>query len=103
MEHANSPDAINVVTKLAQERAPDIIEALNAQKPAAAAGIFQYLPPEKAIEVLDQPGLDNECEIIATLPSDKAVELLSGVSADRAADIFGEVMAVATLTNGGRR
>src|SRR5882757_9611326 len=76
------------IKDLAQERAPDIIEALNARDPEAAAGIVRRLPPEKAIEVLDQPGLDSETEIIAALPAGMAIALLAGVSADRAADIF---------------
>lgn len=77
---------------LSHERAPDIIEALNAQEPEAAAATIQQLPTEKTIEILDQPGLDNVCEIIAALPAKTAVTLLSGVSADRAADIFRELV-----------
>jgi magnesium transporter len=87
---------------LAQERAPDIVEALNARKPADAARMLQSLPAEKAIEVLDLPGLDNTCEILAELPMDAAVSLLSGVSDDRAADIFKELVEPlrSTLLNG---
>jgi magnesium transporter len=87
---------------LAQERAPDIVEALNARKPADAARMLQSLPAEKAIEVLDLPGLDNTCEILAELPTDAAVSLLSGVSDDRAADIFKELVEPlrTTLLNG---
>jgi magnesium transporter len=76
---------------LAQERAADIIEALNSREPAEAAGIIGRLQPEKAIEVLDEPGIDNASEIIAALPTDTAIALLAGVSADRAADIFREL------------
>ena len=87
---------------LALERAPDIVEALNARKPADAARMLQSLPAEKAIEVLDLPGLDNTCEILAELPTDAAVSLLSGVSDDRAADIFKELVEPlrTTLLNG---
>ena len=87
---------------LAQERAPDIVEALNARKPADAAKLLQSLPAEKAIEVLDLPGLGNTCEILAELPTDAAVSLLSGVSDDRAADIFKELVEPlrTTLLNG---
>jgi magnesium transporter len=77
---------------LAHERAPEIVEALNAQAPAEAAKMLRALPAEKAIEVLDLPGLDNICEIVAELPTDTAVTLLSGVSDDRAADIFKELV-----------
>ncbi|VIO74172.1 magnesium transporter [Bradyrhizobium ivorense] len=87
---------------LAHERAPEIVEALNAREPADAAKLLQSLPTERAIEVLDLPGLDNTCEIIAELPTDAAVALLSGVSDDRAADIFKELIEPlrTTLLNG---
>ncbi|WP_298372560.1 magnesium transporter [uncultured Bradyrhizobium sp.] len=87
---------------LAHARAPEIVDALNAQEPADAAKLLQSLPSEKAIEVLDLPGLDNTCEILAELPKDRAVSLLSGVSDDRAADIFKELVEPlrTTLLNG---
>ncbi len=52
--------------------------------------------------MLDLPGLDNTCEILAELPQDTAVSLLSGVSDDRAADIFKELVEPlrTTLLNG---
>ncbi|QPF81778.1 magnesium transporter [Bradyrhizobium genosp. L] len=87
---------------LAHERAPDIVEALNAHEPEEAARLLRSLPPERAIEVLDLPGLENTCEILAELPTDAAVALLSGVSDDRAADIFKELVEPlrSTLLNG---
>lgn len=87
---------------LAHVRAPEIVDALNAREPANAAKLLQSLPAEKAIEVLDLPGLDNTCEILAELPKDTAVSLLSGVSDDRAADIFKELVEPlrTTLLNG---
>ncbi|MBR0871332.1 magnesium transporter [Bradyrhizobium tropiciagri] len=87
---------------LAHERAPEIVEALNAQEPVEAAKLLRSLPHERAIEVLDLPGLDNTCEILAELPTDTAVSLLSGVSDDRAADIFKELIEPlrTTLLNG---
>ncbi|MCC8957562.1 magnesium transporter [Bradyrhizobium sp. Pear77] len=80
----------------------EIVDALNAREPADAAKLLQSLPAEKAIEVLDLPGLDNTCEILAELPNDTAVSLLSGVSDDRAADIFKELVEPlrTTLLNG---
>ncbi|MHC2334542.1 magnesium transporter [Bradyrhizobium sp. USDA 4454] len=87
---------------LAHARAPDIVDALNAREPEEAAQLLRSLPSEKAIEVLDLPGLDNTCEILAELPIDTAVSLLSGVSDDRAADIFKELVEPlrTTLLNG---
>src|SRR5690348_5793817 len=74
--------------QLADERAADIVEVLNEQTPEVAASVLQHLPPERAIEVLDQPGLDWGPEIVSALPRDMALTLLAGVSADRAADLF---------------
>jgi magnesium transporter len=87
---------------LAHARAPEIVDALNAREPEDAARLLRSLPAEKAIEVLDLPGLDNTCEILAELPQDTAVSLLSGVSDDRAADIFKELVEPlrTTLLNG---
>ena len=104
----NSGDTMTLETvasphgDIAHERAPEIVEALNAREPADAAKLLRSLPAEKAIEVLDLPGLDNTCEILAELPTDTAVSLLSGVSDDRAADIFKELVEPlrTTLLNG---
>jgi magnesium transporter len=90
------------LTDLAQERAADIVEALNAREPEAAASIIRRVALEKAIEVLDEPGIDNAPEIIAALPTGLAIALLAGVSADRAADIFRQLEEPlrSTLLNG---
>lgn len=87
---------------LSLERAPDIVEAMNSREPDKAAALLRSLPSEKAVEVLDLPGLANTCEIIAELPTETAVALLSGVSDDRAADIFKELIEPlrTTLLNG---
>ncbi len=81
-------DPAGLAAALAHEHAPDIIDALNERTSEVAANVLQHLPPHKAIEVLDQPGLDWAVEIVATLPRDLAVSLLSGMSADRVADTF---------------
>jgi magnesium transporter len=102
MQDSETTTIAGAPADLAHERAPEIIEALNARKPADAAKLLQSLPVERAIEVLDAPGLDNTCEILAELPTNTAVSLLSGVSDDRAADIFKELVEPlrTTLLNG---
>src|SRR4051812_27711992 len=82
----HSPAAF--ASQLADERAADIVEVLNEQTPEIIASVLQHLPPERAIEVLDLPGLDHRPEIVSALPRDTALTLLAGVSADSAADIF---------------
>jgi magnesium transporter len=83
-----SIDPAALAARLADERAPDIVEALNERTPDDAALVLQGLPLERAVEVLDQPGLDHSPEIIATLPRERAKAYLTGMSADRVADVF---------------
>jgi magnesium transporter len=73
------------------ERAPDIVEAINDMPSALAVAVLLKMPADRAIEVLDQPGLDREPELISLMPRATAGSLLAGVSADRVADIFHHV------------
>ena len=73
------------------ERAADIVEALNDIPAELAAAVLLKLSPDRAIEVLDQPGLDHEPELVMLMPREAAAKLLAGVSADRVADIFHQV------------
>jgi magnesium transporter len=59
--------------------------------PELAVAVLLHLPPDRAIEVLDQPGLEREPELITLMPRTVAAKLLAGVSADRLADIFRQV------------
>ena len=76
---------------LSDERAPDIVEALNEEAPEVAAAILLGLPMERAVEVLDQPELDCAADIIEMLPRDRVAGYLSGMSADRVTDVFREI------------
>ena len=80
------PDAL--AKALADERGPDVIDALNSVPVDVAAAVLERFPHEKAVEVLDQPGLDCGIEIIAALPRDLAASYLTGMAADRVADTF---------------
>jgi magnesium transporter len=84
---AQTKDTAALVARLVNERAADIVEALNDEAPGVAAQVLLGLPRDRAIEVLDQPGLECGPEIIALLPRDTAAGLLAGVSADRVADL----------------
>ncbi len=81
-------DPALLTARLSEERAPDIVEALNEATPERAAALLLLLPAQRAVDVLDQPGLKEPAEIIVTMPTERAVALLDGVSADRLADIF---------------
>src|SRR3981081_3146525 len=80
-----------LAASMIEERAPDIVEALNDMPSELAVAVLLHLPPERAIEVLDQPGLDREPELVKLMPREAAARLLAGVSADRVADIFHQV------------
>jgi Mg/Co/Ni transporter MgtE len=82
-----SNDLALLVARLSDERAADVVEALNEATPDIAAAVLLGLPCERAVEVLDQPGLNNGPEIVARLPREAATSLLSGVPADRLADL----------------
>jgi magnesium transporter len=80
-----------LAASMIEERAPDIVEALNDMPPELAVAVLLHLPPDRAIEVLDQPGLEREPELVTLMPRAAAAGLLAGVSADRVADIFHQV------------
>jgi len=84
-------DPVALAAKLADERAPDIVEVLNEEIPQVAAAVILNLPPETAVAVLDTPSLDHAAEIFEAIPRDRVMPLLIGMSADRVADIFREL------------
>jgi magnesium transporter len=73
------------------ERAPDIVEALNDMLPELAVAVLLHLPADRGIEVLDQPGLEREPELLTRMPRETGARLLAGVSADRLAEIFRQI------------
>jgi magnesium transporter len=80
-----------LAASMIEERAADIVEALNDMPPKLAVAVLLHLPPDRAVEVLDQPGLEREPELITLMPRTVAAKLLAGVSADRLADILRQV------------
>jgi magnesium transporter len=84
-------DVAAFVARLADERAADIVDVLNEQTPETAAAILLGLPQERAVEVLDTPGLEHIPEIVIAVPRERAMPLLSAMSADRLADLFREL------------
>jgi MgtE intracellular N domain len=72
----------SLAASMIEERAPDIVEALNDMPPELAIAVLLHLPPDRAIEVLDQPELEREPELVTLMPREAAAKLLAGVSAD---------------------
>src|SRR6202171_2219285 len=88
---ADMVDPAFLAASMIDERAPDVVEALNDMPSELAVAVLLHLPPDRAIEVLDQPGLEREPELVTLMPQEAAAKLLAGVSADRLADIFRQV------------
>jgi magnesium transporter len=85
---AATREPFDLVRRLARERAPDVVDALNAESREETLHILRAMPDDRAIDVFDQPGLDRPGELIALLPRPKAARILTGMSADRAAEVF---------------
>lgn len=73
---------------LARNHVADIVETLNEHAPSYAAQVLLNLPNGRAVDVLDQPELNEPGAILKALPLDRAVSLIQGMSSDRIADIF---------------
>jgi magnesium transporter len=74
-----------------QMRSADLAEALNSLPRDAAARVVATLPYDLAVQVLDQPEMECEDEILARMPPDTAAHLIEAMSADRQADVFREM------------
>jgi magnesium transporter len=91
---ANADNIVNpaiLAASMIEERAADIVEALNDMPPDLAVAVLLHLPPDRAVEVLDQPGLEREADLVTLMPREAVAKLLAGMSADRVADIFRQV------------
>ena len=67
----NADDMVDpafLAASMIEERAPDIVEALNDMPAELAVGVLLHLPLDQAVEVLDQPGLDRESELVTLMP-----------------------------------
>jgi magnesium transporter len=71
--------------------AADIADVLNGQPSETAASILAHLPFANAVEVLDEPELQEPAELVQRLPAEQALALLQAMSADRMAQIFREL------------
>src|ERR1700680_1708250 len=80
-----------LAASMIEERAPDLVEALNDMPSELAVAVLLHLPPDRAIEVLDQPGLEREPELVTLMPREAAATLLAGASDDPLPDLCHQV------------
>lgn len=73
---------------LANLRAADIVESLNRLPSETSAQVFAALPFEVAVQVLDQPELTHETQLLNGIEPEVAARLVEAMSADRRADLF---------------
>ena len=88
---AMSGDAIAIARVLANDHVADMVEALNSEPRDLASELLAQVPFERAVEIFDQPELEDASELIAALPRPLAGRLLAEMSADRAADVLREL------------
>lgn len=82
----NGGTPVNV--QLGREHVADIVEFLNGKSAKEATDVIAHMPPQWAVEVLDQPQFHDASAVIEALPHEKAVALIEGMSTDRAADVL---------------
>jgi magnesium transporter len=68
--------------------APDVAEGLDQLPPEAAARVLANIPIDLAVQVMDEPHLENRLEIFRALPNDVRPTLLDAMSADQQADLL---------------
>ena len=73
---------------LAAYRPVDAAEALNSLDRGVAARVLEAMPVQAAIQILNEPHLDQPAKLIGLMPLDCAPALFVGLHPDRLADIF---------------
>jgi magnesium transporter len=81
-------DPAELTEVLSGMRAADIADALNELPPEGAARVLTVIPNEMAVQVLDEPELDQEAEIFRLLEDRTAATLVEAMSADQQANLF---------------
>ena len=87
-------DPGDLAAALAGMRAADVAEALNYlhdRAPDAAARVLAALPFEVAVQVLDEPELEQRDELFRQLDAGIGARLIEAMSADQQADLWNEL------------
>jgi magnesium transporter len=86
-----SGDPADFAQVVAGMQAADIAEALRGTAPMAAAHVIAALPFDLAVQVLDEPNLDDRVAIVRAMEVSTAGPFIDAMSADQQADLFREL------------
>src|SRR5262249_35785742 len=56
-----------------------------------AARVLQVMPKDAAVQIMNEPHLEQPAELIGLMPVDSAASILIDLNPDRRADVFGEL------------
>jgi magnesium transporter len=80
-----------LATALAAIRPVDAAEALNSLDRSVAGRVLEAMPVSAAVQILNEPHLDEPAKLIVQLPVDCAPAILTGLHPDQRAEIFREL------------
>jgi magnesium transporter len=81
-------DPAELAETLAGMRSADIAEALRALAPDAAGRVLTMMPFDQAVQVLDEPELEDRSDILRGLTPEASSLFLEAMSADQRAEVF---------------
>jgi magnesium transporter len=84
-------DPHEIAIALTGYRPVDAAEALNGLASDLAAQVLKAMPAAAAVQILNEPNLDEPAALIELLPLEGAAAILAGLHPDRRADIFREL------------
>lgn len=87
-ELAEPFDVQATAERIPNEHVADSVEILNELDQDEAVAVLALLPLDRAVDIFDQPGLNEPHELLQLLPHAQAVALLEHMSADQRSDIF---------------
>src|SRR5262245_8925248 len=84
-------DPVKLAQVLSALRPADAAETLNGLDRAVAAGVLEAMPVQAAIQLLNEPHLEQPAKLVELMPVDCPPAILMGLHPDRRADIFREL------------
>src|ERR1700704_2258795 len=85
---ALSGEPKDIAEILAPYRPADAAEMLNTLDHGMAARVLEAMPVQAAVQIFNEPHLDEPSKLIEFMPVDCAPAILIGLHPDRRADIF---------------